>query len=253
MSAGLETEKGGIVRLGDFFFKWRNLLFPLILLGLFMLFRPAATLFGSVVADRVRDVLAGGVIVLGLAVRFATIGWAYIQRGGLKKKVHADTLVTSGYFGLCRNPLYLGNMILYAGVFMLHGNMVVTIAGTALFAFIYTCIIAAEEFYLRGKFGADYAAYCRDVPRWWPVLSRHASVTEGMTFSLNRSLVKDYTTIANTALAVIAIEVLERFWWAGHADFVAALWVAAGLVVVLLAFAALVKWHKKRGAERSIT
>lgn len=238
--------KGALIRIGDFFFKWRNQLFPLILLTLFLAVPPRATLFGSPLTDQTRDWMAGLVVLAGLVVRFATIGWAYIKRGGHQKKVHADTLVTAGYFGLCRNPLYLGNMLIYVGLFTLHGHPAVMALGITAFWGIYTSIIAAEEHFLRAKFGAAYIAYCRDVPRWWPVLSRHGAVTRGMRFSLGRALIKDYTTIFNTALSLIVLELLERYHTASHADFMTSLRVFGGVLAVMMISAVLVKLYKSR-------
>lgn len=243
--------KSAFVRIGDFFFKWRNLAFPALLLALFFGFRPAPTQFGSARAEAAMDILAALVVGAGLALRFTTIGWAYIRRGGLNKKVHADDLVTSGYFALCRNPLYLGNMLIYAGIFLWHGHWAVILGGTALFFAIYSSLIAAEEHFLRAKFGAEFVAYCARVPRWLPEFGRRRDATAGMAFSLKRSVVKDYTTIYNTALSLIVIEVLKRFWWADaaalHRAEVAALVLTGGLTAVMVA----VKMFKKRDFERS--
>src|SRR3546814_20757943 len=68
-------------------------------------------------------------------------------------------LVTGGIFGVCRNPLYLGNMLIYAGVFLMHGHPLVVALGIISYFLIYQSIIAAEEFFLRGKFGQAYADY----------------------------------------------------------------------------------------------
>ncbi len=239
-------DKSALIRIGDFFFKWRNQVFPLILLALFLAVPPRATLFGSQPTDTIRDWLAGVMAASGLVVRFATIGWAYIKRGGHHKKVYADTLVTSGYFGLCRNPLYLGNLLIYAGLFVLHGDPLVMILGMALFAGIYVSIVAAEEYFLAARFGAAYDAYCRDVPRWLPVMSRHGKVTRGMNFSLKRALIKDYPTIFNTVLSLIVLELLERYHTASHVDLMASLPVYGALLAVMLVFLVLVKLYKSR-------
>lgn len=243
--------KSGFVRIGDFFFRWRNLAFPLILLALFLGFRPAPAQFGSARAEAALDIIAALVVIAGLALRFATIGWAYIRRGGLKKKVHADDLVTTGYFALCRNPLYLGNMLIYAGIFLWHGHWVVILGGTALFFAVYSSLIAAEEHFLRAKFGAAFADYCARVPRWLPDLRRAHEATAGMQFSLKRSIVKDYTTIYNTLLSVIVIEVLDRYWWAEAPALHRAEAVAAGLILILTVAMVAVKIFKKRDFERS--
>jgi protein-S-isoprenylcysteine O-methyltransferase Ste14 len=81
-------------------------------------------------------------------------------------RVYAKDLVTEGMFGVCRNPLYVGNMLVYIGIFLLHGDPLVAVAGIALFAFIYQCIVYAEEAFLEAKFADAYRAHCRDVPRW---------------------------------------------------------------------------------------
>ena len=83
-------------------------------------------------------------------------------------------------FGVCRNPLYVGNMLVYSGLFLFHGNPLVVVVGCLVFAFIYQSIIYAEEEFLADKFGQGYRDYCRNVPRWGLKLSAFASSTEGM-------------------------------------------------------------------------
>jgi protein-S-isoprenylcysteine O-methyltransferase Ste14 len=234
--------KNLLVWLGDFFFKWRNYAFPAILTVLFLAFRPLPRAGDF----DFRDGLALLLIAGGIIVRFATIGWAYIKRGGMNKQVYADTLVTSGYFGLCRNPLYVGNLMIYIGTFVLHGNSAVIGGGTVLFFVIYTCIVEAEEYFLRAKFGAEYDAYAARVPRWKPVLSRLSEVTQGMNFSLKRSITKDYSTIASTIVSVILIEMLRAWWWQDSTGFHATLWKGAIALAVLGVAAYAVRSYKLR-------
>jgi len=61
--------------------------------------------------------------VLGQAVRGATIGLAYIVRGGKEGKPYADGLVTEGIFRHCRNPLYVGNILMLLGVGILANSL----------------------------------------------------------------------------------------------------------------------------------
>lgn len=238
--------KRAFVRFGDFLFKWRNQLFPVVVLALFLGFRPAITLLGSALLDAIRDGLGLGLVIAGLALRFATIGWAYIKRGGHQKRVHADTLVGEGYFALSRNPLYVGNMAVYAGLFVMHGNPWAMVLGIGGFYLFYRAIIAAEEHFLSGKFGADYAAYCRDVPRWWPDFPRHAEAVQGMRFSLDRSLTKDYTTIANALIALIILRLLEAHAAGGGAAVMDLLPLAGAGVAAVALIALVIRRHKKR-------
>ena len=110
--AGIIAIGGGqmMVRIGNFLFRFRNGLFPLSLL---MLLLPGRDLF----ADPLKAVALGFcVALLGQLVRGITIGFEYIIRGGRNKRVYAENLVTEGFYRLCRNPMYVGNLLIVAGL-----------------------------------------------------------------------------------------------------------------------------------------
>ncbi len=195
-----------MIAVGNFFFKYRNQAFPLIIVVLAFLAPPSTTWLGSNVGGQFREILAIAIVGFGLVLRATVIGYAYIQRGGLKKRVYAKDLVTEGTFGVCRNPLYVGNMLIYSGIFLFHGDPFVVAAGIGLFALIYQCIVLAEEDFLLEKFADAYRAYCRDVPRWGFRLQRLRRSTEGMRFNVRRVIAKDYSTISAALLALLAVE-----------------------------------------------
>ncbi len=153
-----------------------------------------------------QDLAAVAIALSGLAVRGIVIGLAYIKRGGLNKKVYAANLVTEGMFTVCRNPLYVGNMLIYAGQFLMFGNYPCLAIGVLSFWFVYECIIAAEENYLRKKFGRAYDEYCRDVPRWIPRLSKIGAATSGMKFDWKKVIYKDYPTMTSTLIFLACIQ-----------------------------------------------
>ena len=187
-----------MIAIGNFFFKWRNYLFPIFVLALFVFKAP-------VEISPELEGLAILFVIAGLATRATVIGFAYIKRGGMNKKVYADKLVTQGMFELCRNPLYVGNMLSIIGIFIMHGDPVVITVGIAVYAFIYQSIIYAEETYLQKKFGKDFNKYCKKTPRWFPIVTRFQAATESMNFGWKRVIVKDYTTIATSLGALAAI------------------------------------------------
>lgn len=189
-----------LVTIGNFLFKWRNKLVPLAIIMLFLVAHPLVT--GPFVKT-----LALTVAISGLALRAIVIGYAYIKRGGVNKKVYAADLVTDGMFGVCRNPLYVGNILIYTGLFLFHGHPLVIVLGVPLFLFFYVSLVAAEEAYLANKFGEGYQDYCRDVPRWALKLSRFESSVEGMNFNVWRVITKDYTTAATTLITLTLTEV----------------------------------------------
>ena len=191
-----ENLKSIMIKFGGFLFRWRDYLFPLTMLVLFVAVKPADAIFGSTSLESVIDVVALAIILSGVLIRMMVIGFVMVDRNGVAKVVHADKLFTKGMFGLCRNPLYFGNIAIYIGVFLLHGAWPIVLGGTAFFLFVYYSIIFSEENYLQGRFDKDYTAYRETVPRLLPRLSNWADSTAGMEFHWRRALKVEDNVIA---------------------------------------------------------
>jgi protein-S-isoprenylcysteine O-methyltransferase Ste14 len=184
-----------MVSIGNFFFKYRNLLFIFLYL---LLFIPSPLLFGP---DNFGPhyyywPLTIGLLITitGQIVRGATIGLAYIIRGGKDGKVYAEDLVTTGIFRHCRNPLYVGNILMLLGVGILSNSLLYVAVVMPLFIFIYHTIVLAEEHFLQGKFGTSFVQYCSRVNRWIPSLKGLAATFSSMHFKWKRWLLKEYNT-----------------------------------------------------------
>ena len=150
---------------GNFLFHTRNVLFPVIIAAILFFYQPVP--MGSVPGDYY---LAMGLLIItaGQAIRILTIGLSYIKRGGKNRKIYAKNLVTDGVFAHCRNPLYVGNILVVIGFMFISGNTAGIIIGSAVFMAIYRLIVFSEERFLAEKFGQAYNDYCADVPRWLP-------------------------------------------------------------------------------------
>jgi protein-S-isoprenylcysteine O-methyltransferase Ste14 len=199
-----------MVPYGNFLFRYRNALFPAVLVALFVMFRPVYFL-GDERLDFWLDALGLLVALTGQLFRAIAIGYVYILRGGRDHRVYAEDLVTSGFFAHSRNPLYLGNVLILIGLFLIHGNPWVLGLGGLFFLSGYAAIVAAEEHYLAGKFGAAYDAYVRDVPRWLPRLQGLRRSMAGMRFNWKRLLSKEYGSMLmwmGGALLLLAQETL---------------------------------------------
>ena len=229
-----------MISIGNFLFKHRNSLFPLYILALFLIFRPPVSrIRGSESAENILDLAAVVIALAGLAIRGIVIGLAYIKRGGRNRKVYAANLVTEGMFSVCRNPLYVGNMLIFTGQFLIFGNHWCLLIGVASFWFIYECIIAAEENYLREKFGTAYDDYCYDVPRWMPKFSKLGESTTGMKFDWRKVILKDYPTMCSTLIFLAGIqlwEVLANYGFQQHQREVYSLSIAV-IAISLIALA----------------
>ena len=93
--------------------------------------------------------------------------WAVSYAGGVTRtrNVGAPQLCTSGPYAFVRNPLYVGNMMMYLGIVFIAGaaNVYLMAATTVGFFLIqYSLIISLEEETLKGLFGNSYEEYNDD-------------------------------------------------------------------------------------------
>jgi protein-S-isoprenylcysteine O-methyltransferase Ste14 len=197
-----------MVALGNFLFRWRNTIFPWLFV---LLLLPGPRLLANPWHALVLSVLITG---LGQTIRVLTIGLRYIKRGGRGGKVYANDLVTEGIYGHVRNPMYVGNVLICLGVAIASNSLIVTAAAVPLAAFAYAAIVAAEEKYLREKFGEAFEAYCRDVPAWVPHLRGLGDTLSGMTFNWRRVVLKEFGTPFGWISAIGALTLLN-LWRSG--------------------------------------
>jgi len=81
-----------------------------------------------------------------------------------------EKLVVGGVYRYVRNPMYLAVGAVILGQAAVLGR-VVLVAYVVVFAgIVWSFVRWYEEPTLRRRFGADYEAYLRTVPGWWPRL-----------------------------------------------------------------------------------
>ncbi len=144
-------------RVGAFLFRRRSWLpVPLVLL-LFLVPTDVdldATLVGAVIALTGMAIRAAGVAAAGITTR--------------RRSRTVQRLVTHGVFSWVRNPLYLGNLLLWSGVLVATEAWVLAPSAILVFAVVYAFIVWYEEAVLESTFGDEYLAYKASVPRWIP-------------------------------------------------------------------------------------
>lgn len=183
-----------MVSLGNLIFRYRNGLFPVMFVLAILAGRPEYP-FGRPELDTAFNLVGVVLALLGEALRALTIGYEYIIRGGRNHQVYAEKLVQGGVFAHCRNPLYLGNVLITLGLALTIHSVVFYLVFIPFILIAYASIVAAEEVYLRGKFGAEYDDYCRRVYRWWPRWAGFSKSVEGMRFNWRRLVVKEFNTV----------------------------------------------------------
>jgi protein-S-isoprenylcysteine O-methyltransferase Ste14 len=78
----------------------------------------------------------------------------------------ASSLVTSGVYGITRNPMYLSLLLLYAGLSIFFNLWWPIVLAPALIVVMDRTVIAREEAYLMRRFGEEYRRYGERVRRW---------------------------------------------------------------------------------------
>jgi protein-S-isoprenylcysteine O-methyltransferase Ste14 len=197
-----------MVKLGNFIFKYRNLIFPLFFVLLVFGTRPASR---SEYLENWRYATGLLAAVAGQTIRALTIGLAYIIRGGRHRKVYAEALVKDGIFAHCRNPLYLGNILIVMGLGIVAHSLSFYLIGIPLFIFMYMAIIKAEENYLANKFGEEFIGYCKNVNRIIPNLTGIRKTISNMRFNWPRLIVKEYGTTYTWVICMIAL-VMKNYY-----------------------------------------
>jgi protein-S-isoprenylcysteine O-methyltransferase Ste14 len=79
-------------------------------------------------------------------------------------------LVVGGLYRYVRNPMYLAVLAAIVGQGLLLGQLALLIYAAVVAAVFVTFVSGYEEPTLSRRFGADYVAYRRSVPGWWPRL-----------------------------------------------------------------------------------
>lgn len=79
-------------------------------------------------------------------------------------------LVTHGTFKSMRNPMYVGGILILAGLAILLASDWMLVLTILLMPVLHYGVVLREERYLTAKFGAPYLAYQTTVPRYgWPL------------------------------------------------------------------------------------
>src|SRR5438105_6624299 len=142
------AERSRSARLGGLLFRNRSWLpVPFVLVALFVPARITATHW-----------LVGAVpIVLGEWIRIAGVAAAGTVTRRRSREV--QRLVDYGIFAWVRNPLYVGNFLIWMGFVIISGVLWFLPLAVLLFAVEYHFIVAYEEGVLESIFAEDYLRY----------------------------------------------------------------------------------------------
>lgn len=107
---------------------------------------------------------AGGAIALLAAfAQFAVQG-----RGTPAPAAPTEELVVRGLYRYVRNPMYLAVLAVIIGQALWLSRPVLLVYAAAVAAACVTFVYGYEQPTLSRRYGAEYQAYLRAVPGWWP-------------------------------------------------------------------------------------
>jgi protein-S-isoprenylcysteine O-methyltransferase Ste14 len=190
MASSISTaEQTRAARVGAWLFRNRGWLpVPFLLIPLFV---PAPQ-------TRAGWIVGGLLILAGEVLRL--VGVAAAGTVTRRRSRNVQRLVTYGVFTWMRNPLYVGNLLIWLGFVIGSGLWWFLPIAIVLFAIEYSLIVRYEEGVLESIFGAEYVEYKQRTPRWFP---RPASATPSGPHDWGEALRSEVSTFAQyVALAV---------------------------------------------------
>jgi protein-S-isoprenylcysteine O-methyltransferase Ste14 len=141
---------------------------------------PAALLGGAVITGFLLNLVwpigfvpEGYALLVGFVLLFLALNLgAFAAREMIKLKTTlslqtpATDLATENVFRWSRNPMYLGMVLLCAGIAVFSNSLWILIFTAALAAILQKGVIEPEETYLERRFGQRYRDYKARVRRW---------------------------------------------------------------------------------------
>ena len=145
-------------------------------------------------------------LLIGETIRI----WAVSHAGGATRtrNVGAPSLCSSGPYAHSRNPLYVGNMLMYIGIVLIAGvpnGFFMVMVTTVFFLIQYTLIISLEEETLDTLFGNEYMDYKKNVPPIIPRLSPWTGAKKERQTPILETLKTEKRTLQNVFLMLLLI------------------------------------------------
>jgi protein-S-isoprenylcysteine O-methyltransferase Ste14 len=152
-------QPGLTVRVGGWLFRQRSWLPVPIVLALILIPAPA---------PRALLVMWLGAAIVAAGESLRLWGVHHIGVISRTRSERLGPLIDSGPFAYVRNPLYLGNLAIWAGFAVSAGLVWLLPAVILLLGLEYHAIVRWEETLLATRLGTPYTDYLRRVPRWVP-------------------------------------------------------------------------------------
>ncbi|MBP7050928.1 MAG: DUF1295 domain-containing protein [Phycisphaerae bacterium] len=165
-------------------------------------------------ADALLECLCFIIALIGEGIRLHVAGHAPKGTSGrTTTRPKAAQLNTTGMYSIVRNPLYLGNMLIWAGITLFLHSILFTCAALGLFLLYYERIILSEEALLRDRFGDAFNQWAARTPMLVP--DPRKWVDSNLPFCWRTALKREYSGFLVIAAAMTALEVAGDVFYKG--------------------------------------
>jgi len=217
---------------GNFLFKYRSFTpVPFIILVL-VFFKPQN--FGD---KTIFIITVCGITfsVLGEVIRIMSVGYSYFGTSGRENYLRAESLNTSGIYSIVRNPLYIGNVLMFGGLLAVYLNVYALTIFILFLLIQYHFIIKSEEDYLKSIYGKDYENYCLKVRSVFPQFKNF--VKPSLYFNFRKVLYKENDSIFNMFIMfIILLAIREHSYTNIHMVIT---------IILVLSYISIKIWKKK--------
>ena len=112
------------------------------------------------------------IIGIGLVVFGIYLNYSAKRKSRLFDMVMENRLITTGVYGIVRNPVYSAILLVCTGVIFIVNNVVLFIVPIICWIYITVFLILTEEKWLVERYGQEYEEYCKKVNRCIPWFQR---------------------------------------------------------------------------------
>ena len=166
--------------------------------------------FVSHLGEFTRNLLVVLLLIFGHFTRFFVVGFREIHTSGKNRDQQvANSLNTSGMYSIVRHPLYLGNFLIWFGLFIWLGNAWFVLIGAIFFFFFYRGIIKTENQFLAQQFGDKYHNWSSKIPAFFPLKGISKYVKPRSNFSFKMVWKNEYPGIVSSLSTIWFISLLR--------------------------------------------
>ncbi len=232
----MNEKKSISIKIGDILFKYRSFTpMPLIIIVL-IFFKPYD--YGTDI-NLLITIVGVFVSIFGEIIRMISVGFSYSGTSGRENYLKAENLNISGIYSIVRNPLYIGNILMFSGLLMVYLNVYALLAFVSFMLLQYHFIIRSEENYLKGLYKEDYSNYCSSINSILPKFSEFKK--PNLYFNLKKVFFKENDSIFNmVVMFVILLAIREKHF--------SSIYIAI-IIVLILIYIFIKIWKKKGNVE----